>query len=276
MFSPSRVIRYVRTELAIQSPATLLIGPGILLAVFIFSFYVNQNETIRGSALLAEYLYISAEGVSAIVGFFGWLAMTITAGIVFNRQFKRQPTTEQVLTLPLTQGERYAAQLILLALIVPLFVSLTIFLTYLLAGVLPIPGLMLPGYSAALGGLAIAWLAHLVVTAVWLAPAWSLGKRNGWVIFAVIALAVAYANIAYDDLTTNMSVVYNTDLPAEANVVTVSDLDLRRGEVVDGAPARPTFSLSIRPRPAWLDYVVGLGVLGLYVAAFIALTRKTT
>ena len=273
-----RIFQYVKAEVAQLSWGAVLTPVSVTLAFLVFSYYTNAKELNPGSSDFRRYLVFGAAATFVLLAFCTWLTSLIFTIKMNNRQFKEEANAQQVLTLPLSAGERYSAQMVLNLVFNPLVCSLLVFLTYTVVYYLPVEYLILPSPRYVWPAIPLGWTLHILTTSLWLTPAWSIGKKAIWVVLGAVLIGMYYVDATYGEQQNWISVAYEGAAVGQSDVMIPPDVILDYHSVTEKNAYAKTYTLRIdsNERSSTSIILYGLLVVLLYVSAYFALTRKTT
>jgi len=215
-------------------------------------------------AELAPNTYFIPELMAALVTGIGWLSATIISGTIVNKHFKEENRAIRYLSLPLSNGERYATLLLINGIFVSIISFLPLVLVVILTYFLRPDSLLMPwpGYYAHM------FLLGPTTMAFWLFPTIAYANK-AW--YAIIGVMVAFG-IYITNTRANYSDLIDLDYTPTAfeatDVVGLSKYQFLEKQVTEVAFRVPD------PESLQLVFAAIVATLMLF-SAYLALTRKT-
>jgi len=268
MTSIKRVYRACRAIIAELALNTYFISTGILLVSTIMILYSSSDGNRYDGVLGKIYFELDPELMASLVTGIGWLSATIISGTIVNKHFKEENRAIRYLSLPLSNGERFATLLLINWLFVSIVsflpLVLLVFLTYFLRP----DALLMPWPGYYVHWLLAGPLIHLITMAFWLFPTIAYVKKAWYAILGIIAVFSLYINSTRGKYSDFVDLEYTPTSFEATDVVGLSKYEFLERQITE-------VSFEV-PDPQSLQLVfVAIVVVLMLVAAYIALTRKT-
>lgn len=226
MNSIHRIFAVVRAFVQEFSLITYFLGPIFFVGFSSFITIISQDQSNNDGQILSEYLHFGAHQFIPLMVVATVLAATIISLEFVSNELKTEQRGIRLLSLPVSQGERFGALLIIVWLVVPLIVIIPIFVLASMVVLLAPVGALLPDPSYLLSAIWIGWLAYIGLSLFWLTPALGFAKR-AWIIFMIVLFGVG-TYIAATRSNTEHSITFQHDLSAlqDESVVGLSELSV--------------------------------------------------
>lgn len=272
-----RILLHVRQTIARIKPYQYLIGPSTVLLIAGFSIFGERSDGLPNGIFHPGST--GAEAATAMLTVFGVITCVSFAVAVYNASYKTEAAAVQSLSLPLSRGERFTSDLIVYLLYLPLVSFAALMITYTLCYFLLTDYALLPAPRYVLPGVAIGWLIHIVITAIWLGPVY-MGGRWRWIMGALLVAGYLASDFT-GSMITNRTSNHKVEVPYAANLVGLETPKTQYEQADSTAVAVPVssrFYLTETTQRVNYPGVAGLGVAVLlfYLTAALALNRKTT
>lgn len=269
MNSLHRVFAIVKAFLQEFSLITYFLGPIFFIGFSAFTSIINQDQQNNRGKLFNEYLHFSAHEFIPLMVFGAVLALTIISLEFVSNELKTENRGIRLLSLPVSQGERFGAILTIVWLVVPLIVIIPIFVIASTLSLLAPTSLLLPDPLYLLPAIGISWLLHLGLSLLWLSPAFGYAKR-AWIIFMVVLFGLGtYVIATRNNTKSSISFQHDLSILQDESVVGLSKLNV----LTDQTPSNEIYYGITDPfdTAPWTIFLIAALLLG---SAYFALYHQ--
>ena len=266
----NRIALTCRAAIAEIKPLAYFLPLLITSVITIFVVLVDDTQDNSKSQLLSEFTQWDPATIIGLIVVGGWIGGLILCGEINSNWFKEENQAARTLSLPVSNGERFAALTVLYLLFVPLvsFGSLLLF-TFLVYPLAP-PEIFLPSTFYLWKALAIGWVLHALTCMLWFQPSVAFGKRGVLIFLAILGLITTYSVMTHGDVSDRLKVKYTSDVIEQTQAVGVAGF----GILNDAAPSG-IIRFNTPPQDNTHLIVQAALLFLLLAAAGIALTKKT-
>ncbi len=226
---------------------------------------INQPGFItRNSVIIPQfgaYIFIT---ISAL------LAATILGVDFVSREFKHENRASRLLSLPLSPGERAMTLGTMSWVVFPLLCTIPPFLILAFISLFGGTTIMTPQPQYFLLAIPLAWGAIILTSSLWLFPALAIPKRGAVAFIMILCMIGVYVALSREGISDTTFIDYTNSPFQETDVV-----GMQHQNVLSNADIPTKYGYQLPDRFGFSGMLGVLSVLTLYVAAVIALTRKT-
>lgn len=270
MNSIKRIYLACRAAIAETGPITYVLGTLIIVLIFAFILFVSQDKDSTDSLLKSEFSFWNPDTiVNTIVGG-GWIACLFVCDGFSKNWLKEENQAIRTLSLPLSNGERLAAMLLIYLVFAPLVCFVVPLLLISLLTFIAPDFLLLPSPGYLWSALSIGFIANAAICALWFQPSFAFGKKGGLVVTVIIALAIFYTSRTHGSVSETFDLPYVASAAQEANVAGLTKYEPRVTK--DGEFIKVDYPED----ESNYTGILAASLLVMLVAGGIALTKKTT
>lgn len=270
MNSLKRIYLACRAAVAELNPLMYLLAVGILIGLATLTLFMNVDSDRDGSQLLREFSFWDPASIISLITSTGWIAGLIVCGTIHNRWFKEENHAVRTLSLPLSNGERFATMLLLYLGFVPLVCfGLPLLLVFLLYPLAP-DVMLLPATAYLWKALLVGFLVHAAATAFWFQPFLVFRNKVFFVIVAMVGLVIFYIINTHGSIAETLQVPYTSSATQNSQVVGMASYEL-----LENSTKSETIEVKYSPDESVYYIIQSFFLLLMLVTGGLALTKKT-